>query len=324
MNKNENKNPFFKQTHLKPITYEAYNRKLLLWLSLLPRPSLVLLYTNPNYAIVMLRRHLVTTQSDTAVTINSYIKAIMAAYVANPTLFFSIEKERMIACDTRWRELRQKTYEEAFAYRMQAKPSPLQALHSGVSLTFADLVKKRDELPNGSIHKLLLSIYTYIPPVRADYFATQIIPFGTIPDQPNYIQHDAEKSHLVITDFKTSKLYKSITHDLPSELHAQLVESLILNPRSYLFVNKFGEPFNRYTFSHWANQQLETIFKKGLTLTMLRHMFISTIDFNHSTPEQLQKIGNQMGHNVSQQLLYKWKFEPKEDSDSDSDSDTDS
>jgi hypothetical protein len=311
-------NPFFQQTHLKPITYEAYNRKLTLWLSLLPQlqKTIVVLYTNPNYAIAMLRRHLVTTQSDTAVTINSYIKAIMAAVISNPTLFTFVDKEKMAACDARWRELRQKTYEEAFAYRMQSKPSPLQALHTGVSLTFANLVAKRDELPDGSTHKLLLGFYTHIPPVRADYFATQIVPFGTTPEQPNYIEHDAEKSHLVITDFKTSRLYKKITHDLPAELHEQLVQSLEANPRTYLFVNKFGEPFNRYTFSHWANQQLESIFKKGLTLTMLRHMFISTIDFNNSTPEELQKIGNQMGHHVNQQLLYKWKSNHVEDSDS--------
>lgn len=302
-------NPYFQQTHLKPITYEAYNRKLLLWLSILPpsHQSIVLLYTHPNYAVAMLRRHLVTTQSDTAVTINSYIKAIMAAQVANSAQFSSVKKETMATCDTRWRELRQQTYEEAFAYRMQSKPSPLQALHTGVSLTFADLVEKRDKLSDGSTHKLLLGFYTHLPPVRADYFATQIVPFGTVPTEPNYIEHDATHSHLVITDFKTSRLYKRIEHDLPAELHTQLVLSLEAKPRTYLFINKFGEPFNRYTFSHWANQQLETIFKKGLTLTMLRHMFISTIDFNHSTPEELQKIGNQMGHHVNQQLLYKWK-----------------
>ena len=313
-------NPFFQQTHLKPITYEAYNRKLVLWLSLLPQSqqTIVVVYTHPNYAIAILRRHLVTTKSDTAVTINSYIKAIMAAQVANPILFSTVDKEKMASSDARWRELRQQTYEEAFAYRMQSKPSPLQALHTGVSLTFADLVAKRDALSDGSIHKLLLGFYTYLPPVRADYFATQIIPFDVTPEQPNYIQHDAQKSHLVITDFKTSKLYKKITHDLPLALHIQLVQSLSINPRTYLFVNKFGEPFNRYTFSHWATQQLETIFKKGLTLTMLRHMFISTIDFNQSTPEELQKIGHQMGHNVSQQLLYKWKSKsPVEHTESD-------
>jgi hypothetical protein len=305
-------NPYFQDTHLKPITYEAYNRKLTLWLSLLKKQSIVLLYTHPNYAVAMLRRHLVTTQSDTAVTINSYIKAIMAAQLANSSQFSSISKEKMAECDSRWRELRQQTYTEAFSYRLQSKPSPLQSLHTGVSLTFADVVEKRDALPDDSIHKLLLGFYTYLPPVRADYFATQILPFGSTPEQPNYIYHDAEHSQLIITDFKTSHIYKKIMHTLPQPLHKLLIDSLVAKPRSYLFVNKFGEPFNRYTFSHWANQQLETIFKKGLTLTMLRHMFISTIDFNRSTAEELQTIGNQMGHNVSQQLLYKWK--PKDDS----------
>ena len=308
-------NPYFQHTHLKPITYEAYNRKLTVWLPLLPQPSIVFLYIHPNYAVAMLRRHLATTQSDTAVTINSYIKAIMAAQLANSALFSSIDKEKMEACDKRWRELRQQTYTEAFAYRMQSKPSPLQSLHTGVSLTFADLVEKRDALPEGSTHKLLLGFYTYLPPVRADYFATQILPFGVVPEQSNYIYHDTTQSQLVITDFKTSHIYKNITHTLPPPLHTLLVDSLAAKPRSYLFVNKFGEPFNRYTFSHWANQQLESIFKKGLTLTMLRHMFISTIDFNRSTPEELQAIGQQMGHNVSQQLLYKWKAKTAEEED---------
>jgi hypothetical protein len=299
----------FQNTHLKPITYEAYNRKLHLWLSLLPegQQNIVFIYTTPNYSIVILRRYLVSTQSDTAVTLNSYIKAIMAAQVANHSLFLTISPEKMKSCDERWKELRQSTYAEAFAYRLEAQPSPLQSLHSGVAITFQDLVTKREELSNGSIHKLLLGFYSHIPPVRADYFATQILPFNEIPTSPNYIHHNSERSYLVITDFKTNKNYKQITHDLPIQLHSQLVQSLALYPRNYLFVNRFHKPFNRYTFSHWANQQLEMIFNKSLTLTMLRHLFISAIDFNNSTPAQLEAIGKSMGHRVEQQFLYKWK-----------------
>lgn len=300
----------FQTTHLKPITYEAYNRKLRLWLSLLPetQQNIVFIYTTPNYSIVILRRYLVVAQSDTAVTLNSYIKAIMAAQVANPSLFLSISPEKMKSCDARWKELRQSTYAEAFAYRLEAQPSPLQSHHSGVSITFQDLVAKREELSDGSIHKLLLGFYSHIPPVRADYFATQILPFDETPTSPNYIHHNPERSCLVITDFKTSKNYKQITHDLPIQLHSQLAQSLSLYPRNYLFVNRFHKPFNRYTFSHWANQQLEIIFQKSLTLTMIRHLYISAIDFNNSTPAQLEAIGKSMGHRVEQQFLYKWKL----------------
>jgi hypothetical protein len=299
----------FQKTHLKPITYEAYNRKLRLWLSLLPteQQSIVFIYTTPNYSIVILRRHLVQIQSDTAVTLNSYIKAIMAAQIANPSLFLTISPEKMAACDERWRDLRQSTYNQAFAYRLEAQPSPLQSLHSGVSITFQDVIAKREELSDGSIHKLLLGFYSHIPPVRADYYATQILSFDETPTSPNYIQHSHKESYLVITDFKTSKIYKQITHTLPIQLHSQLTQSLALYPRNYLFLNRFHRPFNRYTFSHWANQQLEIIFNKSLTLTMLRHLFISAIDFNNSTPAQLEAIGKSMGHRVEQQFLYKWK-----------------
>jgi hypothetical protein len=315
----------FQHTHLKPITYDAYNRKLRLWLSLLPegQQNIVFIYTTPNYAVVILRRYLVVAQSDTAVTLNSYIKAIMAAQVANPSLFLSISPEKMQSCDERWKELRQSTYAEAFAYRLEAQPSPLQSLHSGVSITFQDLVAKREELSDGSIHKLLLGFYSHIPPVRADYFATQILPFDETPTSPNYIHHSPTKSYLVITDFKTSKNYKQITHDLPIQLHSQLAQSLSLYPRNYLFVNRFHKPFNRYTFSHWANQQLEMIFHKSLTLTMLRHLYISAIDFNNSTPAQLEAIGKSMGHRVEQQFLYKWQPISADSTDStDSEDDT--
>ena len=40
---------------------------------------------------------------------------------------------------------------------------------------------------------------------------------------------------------------------------------------------------------------------------MLRHIYISAIDFNKSTPAQLEAIGKSMGHRVEQQFLYKWR-----------------
>jgi hypothetical protein len=61
------------------------------------------------------------------------------------------------------------------------------------------------------------------------------------------------------------------------------------------------------------------IFHKSLTLTMIRHLYISAIDFNNSTPAQLETIGKSMGHRVEQQFLYKWKIQtPESDDPSDS------
>ena len=299
---------FFPDTHLKPSTYKTYNVQLTTWLSLFPseQSNLIFIYTHPNYSIVTLRKHLVTKNQDNPRMVNSYIKPIMSVVRDNPSNFTSVERSVLKQADTRWKELRQLTYNLAFAYRIEQQPSPGQALKSGATLQFEDLITIRDALPDGSIHKLLIGFYTHLPPVRADYFATQLLPFGSTPTSPNYILYDSTHSYSVITDFKTSALYKQITNDLPPELHRQLMLSLHASPRSYLFVNKHGEPFTRNGFTKWATEHLFQLSKKGLTLTMLRHIYISSLDFNLPATE-LQAIGLKMGHHLSQQMLYKWR-----------------
>ena len=299
---------FFPDTHLKPTTYKTYNTQLHTWLSLFPsdQANLLFLYTHPNYSVVTLRKHLVTKHQDNPRMVNSYIKPIMSVIHENPQICIHVDKNVLKKAEARWKELRQLTYNKAFAYRIEQQPSPGQALKSGSDLEFADLVRIRDELPDGSINKLLIGFYTHLPPVRADYFATQLLPFGETPTSPNYIFYDSIHSHSVITDFKTSSLYKQISNDLPPELHRQFILSLQMCPRHYLFVNKNGEPFTRNGFTKWSVERLFQIFKKGLTLTMLRHIYISSLDFNIPATE-LQAIGFKMGHHISQQMLYKWQ-----------------
>ena len=298
---------FFPDTHLKPSTYKTYNTHVLRWLAQFPhQANLSFVYTHPNYSVVTLRKHLSVTQQNNARTVNSFIKALMAAVDANRTMISHLDDALLKKSDTRWKELRQITYKYAYAYRLEQKPSPLQTHMSGSKLVLDDLIILREALPDGSIHKLLIGLYTHIPPVRADYYATQILPFGSTPTEPNYIFHSSDKSRLVITDFKTNKFYKEISHDLPAELHRQLALSLAASPRTYLFVNKNGEPFTRNGFTKWATEQLFQISKKGLTITILRHIYISSLDLN-SPPVLLLEIGKKMGHQLSQQMLYKWR-----------------
>lgn len=299
---------YFPDTHLKPSTYQTYQTHVNRWLALFPsdQNTLSFVYTHPNYSVVVLRNHLDATQQNNARTVNAFIKAFMAAVDANREMVAPMGEALLHASDARWKVLRQLTFQHAYAYRMEQQPSPGQALKSGSTMTLADLLVLRDALADGSFHKLLLGFYTHIPPVRADYFATQIVPFGAIPTEPNYIFHCAERSRLVITDFKTSKVYKEITHDLPPELHRQLCLSLRASPRTYLFVNKNGAPFTRNGFTKWTSEHLFQLSKKGLTITMLRHIYISSLDFN-LPPSVLVEIGKKMGHQLSQQMLYKWR-----------------
>jgi len=298
---------WFSNTHLSYSTSNNYNNKINKWLSLMPSQKNTILYifTHPNFSFVILRKYLIKQNTDTAPTLNSYTKAIISVYEHNSTIFNTIDKDIISKAENRWKEIRQKTYEYANQYRIEQKPSPTQALKSGSTLLFKDIVKIRDSLEDGSINKLLLGFYTYIPPVRADFFATQLLHFGENPIYSNYIFYDADKAYLVIKDYKTSPVYKSIEYILPHDLHKQLILSLSKYPRTFLFSNN-DNCFTRKTFSEWATKQLTSIFKKEFTLTMFRHIYISNLDLN--TPaENLIDISKKMGHSITQQMLYKWK-----------------
>lgn len=305
---------FFVNTHLKPITYKPYNSKLNKWISLMPEPKNNIRYilTHPNLSVVTLRKHLAENNVDTFVTLHSYLKAIISCAEHNSHFFDQVTDEDSKKHLTRWREMMNVAFQESSKYRLQQKPSPTQSLKAGSSLSFSDLTSKRDSLPSDSIEKLLIAFYTFLPPVRADHYSTQIIKFGEIPSYPNYILFSDLKAYLKITDFKTAPIYKSIEYELPPELHSILKQSLAAQPRQFLFINEQGKPFTRNSFSRWASHKLLSVFKKEFTLTMFRHIYISNLDLN-SSPETLFEISRKMGHSITQQILYKWKEQPQSD-----------
>lgn len=302
---------FFTDTHLNPKTYRPYNSKLNKWISLMPpdKNNIQHILTHPNFSVVTLRKHLAENNVDTFVNLHSYLKAIISCIEHNPYFIDNLSQKESDKITSRWREMMSFSFQQSTQYRLQQKPSPTQALKAGSSLKLTDIRQKYNELDNKSIEKLLIAFYIDVPPVRVDHYATEILKFGEIPSQPNYIFISDSKAYLKITDFKTSAVYKSIEYDLPSELHNLLSISLNKFPRKYLFTNEQGKPFNRDSFSKWASLKLLGVFKKEFTLTMFRHIYISDLDLN-SPPEILYEISRKMGHTITQQMLYKWKEQP--------------
>jgi hypothetical protein len=177
---------------------------------------------------------------------------------------------------------------------------------------WADIIKMRNSLRSGSVERLLLSLYTYVPPVRADYFEVRINPPASIiaDKKKSYIQlgDEGASSILSIRDFKTASTYKEIKHRLPQELYEEILISLGSKPRKYLFVmpTDNSRPYDRGAFSKWANKTLFDLFKVHLTLTSLRHIYISTIDFTNMRAIDLDRIARAMGHGMAMQKEYQW------------------
>lgn len=310
---------FFHDTTLSDTSTSLFNRKLNEWLSYMPSThkhiSQIFLY--PEFANKILLDKLKIKSNANLHTFYTAVLAILnhcREYTSNiPTIQLNDLKKQ-------WRELLKtnlKPYEER---RLNSLPTELQLQKGGTFLKYEDIVKKRDELPFGSIERLLLAFYTYIPPVRADYYATEIVTFKQTPTQPNYIRRvSPDISYVVLNEFKTQSTFKQIKNKLPTELNNELIESLRIKPRKYLFVNQIGHPFTRNAFVLWSGRLLSRLFKTDFPLTTIRHLFINDIKLDKKTTKEIIELSSKMGHDITTHLKYRWDLSKVDKPDEDSD-----
>lgn len=179
---------------------------------------------------------------------------------------------------------------------------------------YQQICAKRDELDAGSDARLILSAYTLIPARRADLAIVKI--FTSQPPEStagNYlVMPSTGKSILTLQIYKTSKIHGIMTEELPPALVTELQANLRQRPpeaRGYMFVAASGLPFkNESAFSKWANSILRRTFHKPTTLLLLRHAYVTALDFNTMTPGERASVAHRMSHGVLMQMSYKFIF----------------
>lgn len=297
---------YFKNTTLAKSSISLLNRQLHIWLEFFPKHQqhITNILMFPDNAVKILNDN-ITTKSNT--NLHIFYTAIISLINHSTEFTSHIPPEQLKDIKIKWCDIRKTNQIPIIQRRLEQLPTEIQSQKGGTQLKYDDIVKKRDSLPFGSIERLLLGFYTYLPPVRADYYAIEIITFKQKPTQPNYIRRiSPEESWVVLNDFKTKKSFKQIKNILPLELNSEFIESLRINPRNYLFINQTGDPFNRNSFVCWSNRILSRLFKTELTLTIIRHLFINTLDFQNTKLSDLKNISDKMGHDLSSQRIYKW------------------
>jgi hypothetical protein len=246
-------------------------------------------------------------KSEVLSTQKSYIIAVLAIFKHNEGLKTQLDKDYK-AWFTKFSEI-----DEAITQRYKTNEPTERQLNAYVS--FSDIIKKRDSLEEGSMDKLLLSFYTYIRPLRADFNAIRIykedekVPDSDAKDkEANYLVFESQtKVSLILHEFKTQRSHSDFTKELPDELVKELKASLKKCPREWLFVDKFGKPYratNSYT--RWANRTFQKLFEKPLTITLIRHSYISSLDQNALTTLEKEEIAKEMAHSRGMQELYRF------------------
>ena len=238
---------------------------------------------------------------------DSYVSAIGAIFRHTPGM---IQKEHLLY--QQWLDIHKEVREPINTKYKSNKPTERQ---EKAYVSFDKIEKIRDSLEKGSEIRLLISMYTMIPPVRSDYYEVKFYyNEKDIPnDNSNYILL-GKKPYIGLRKYKTSKTYKLIKIDIPNNLINEIKYSLEKKPRDYLFVKKNGEPYKENSYNKQMNRLLKKTINDNFSLTAFRHIFITRRDLKLEEKSGLErdKVAKIMGHSIATQQNYLWHTYVKE------------
>ena len=186
---------------------------------------------------------------------------------------------------------------------------------------FKEVIKVRTALAKGSRQRLLLAFYTMIPPLRCDLNRVTLLQCpasaATIsPDdvdavrENNFLCLPADRKKpaiLVLREFKTANSAGIWRRTLPMNLTQELWASLQAElPRRWLFTTSSGSPYTAKNFSKWCCSVLQKLFGRPLTLTLLRHSYLNSMDWNKLTIAARENLASDMCHSTETQDTYRW------------------
>ena len=281
--------PYFENTTLSASSRSQYEKKLSQWEEHTNTP-LRELAADPEAAVQKLRS--ISSIAQTPTNRHLYLSA-MVAYVTH------VSKDKL----DKWKELQKENSEPLSEHYASNEPTEKQ---KDKVMDWDTIQSIRTSLPHGSQERLLLTFYTCMEPVRADYYATEIIAEGEESKEENYIELSTPP-RLVVRDFKTKTKYEKIENTLPKEVEDELRASLENMPRTYLFVGEDKKtPFVRKLYSNWACRTVTRVLHQPMTLTVLRHLYISQKIREETPLQEMKEVAKKMGHSREMQRGYDW------------------
>jgi hypothetical protein len=178
-------------------------------------------------------------------------------------------------------------------------------------MEWEDIVKRVIAMEPGTREHLLMCMITMIPPRRqSDWYNVKVYTQKNFKPKldHNYINLYWEKPYIILVDYKTSSYYGVWYKNIPKNLLEVARASVTKEPREYLFVDAYGNPFKRAeAFALWSNRTIKRVLENDLaSMNMLRHSFaayIHRVNPNMTLRERIY-IAKDMGHNVMQNLSY--------------------
>lgn len=292
----------FEQKSLSKTTKNLYAKKLSQWVEFTEEKVLYLLLTEPDMAMSALTTtpHIKHSPTNHHIYISALVGFVTHIYASTTIGEMNGDTEGILKT---WKEIQKGNWEPLSEHYAKNEPTEKQK----DKLMDPDEIETiRQTLPKGSPERLLLTLYTRMEPVRADYYATEIVCESDESKEENYIVLTPTTGRMVIKEFKTKQRYEKIENNLPDDVLDELNTSLDMYPRTYLFTTDEGHPYTRKLFSNWACRTLTRILNQPMTLTVLRHLYITKKIKENTSLEDMKEIAKKMGHSRDMQRAYEW------------------
>jgi hypothetical protein len=255
--------------------------------------------TDPKKYIQWITNHYDSDQSRKA-----YLSGVLAIFRHNEGL-----KEQEKDAYLQWYRAFQEVHERIEERYKRNEPTEKQ---KAGYVPFEKIVEARDTLKKGSYERLLFALYTYLPPLRCDFnrvriYKSHVPSSGDV--EKNYIVLTSKDATLYLNEYKTKNKASTVYEkQFPEDLIKELRDSLEEYPRDWLFLDNNGNPFQPKSYTKWANRIFERVLKKKMTISMIRHAFINSLDFNKITVAEKEAIAKDMAHTVGTQDRYRLIF----------------
>jgi hypothetical protein len=157
-----------------------------------------------------------------------------------------------------------------------------------------------------SDEQLLISLYTMVPPARADYTPMKIV--GRKPSKPedgfNYLVLRSKTAHFLFHAFKTHATLGDQYIEVPKNLN-KVIRSYIKEGQTYLLEHD-GKPWTEAQLGVGVRKIFQRYLDMDTGITTIRHSYITKLRAGEPSIAQNTKIANSMMHSVETSQAYRF------------------
>lgn len=158
--------------------------------------------------------------------------------------------------------------------------------------------------------RVLLGLYTYIPPVRLDWTPMELV--SRKPRNPeegmNYLVFGVGSVSALFNAYKTVKQYGEKYFKLPAKLGRLIRDYLALNTldRKYLFQDEAGRPWSPSRLGASVQRIFQKYKNMDTGVSMLRHSYATQFHEGQKPMKELKGVASKMMHSPTMSQTYRF------------------